>query len=385
MSTGSKIVSIQYLRGLAALGVVLCHYYSSIFSFGQSGVLVFFLISGFIIVYSLIKSEYKPSQFFKFLLKRSIRIDPSYFVTILVTITLFKILSYIPSYRGQRTDFIPGQFIAHIFYIVPFTKYPFYNPVFWTLCVEFQFYLIIGLIYFLSSSDIYKTIFLVLFGLTGLIPFANSYYLVFNYAPIFALGISLVTLYQRRTLFCLIIPCILLGLIGYKFGIPILLLLMMSCYIVMYLKKFITALMLLGDISYSLYLTHSLVLIVFLGIMKKLQLNLTNEFVLLPVEVLLALIFAYFFYRYIEKPTLLLSKRIFYKKSLPRISAHRMRQMLISILPAPVKSSRCLLFRIPLASLVFPFCCATDFPSADIWPLSSFTLIELLAAALVFF
>ena len=57
-----KILSIQYLRGLAALAVVLCHYGSNLtpypklseaFNFGQAGVHVFFLISGFIIVYSL--------------------------------------------------------------------------------------------------------------------------------------------------------------------------------------------------------------------------------------------------------------------------------------------------------------------------------------------
>src|SRR5471030_3192282 len=96
-----KIVSIQYLRGLAALGVVFCHYgsnLSSIFNFGQTGVFVFFLISGFIIVYSLIKSGYQPAQFFTFLLKRSIRIDPAYYITIFLTITLFYILSLIPSF-----------------------------------------------------------------------------------------------------------------------------------------------------------------------------------------------------------------------------------------------------------------------------------------------
>ncbi len=53
--TNNKIVSIQYLRGIAALGVVVCHYgsnISSLLNFGQNGVFVFFLISGFVIVYS---------------------------------------------------------------------------------------------------------------------------------------------------------------------------------------------------------------------------------------------------------------------------------------------------------------------------------------------
>ncbi|HEY4326156.1 MAG TPA: hypothetical protein VGN20_19370 [Mucilaginibacter sp.] len=38
-----KILSIQYLRGLAALGVVFCHFgsdISAVFNFGQTGVYV---------------------------------------------------------------------------------------------------------------------------------------------------------------------------------------------------------------------------------------------------------------------------------------------------------------------------------------------------------
>jgi peptidoglycan/LPS O-acetylase OafA/YrhL len=47
VKTEGKILSIQYLRGLAALGVVFCHYGSSLisypklssfFNFGQTGV-----------------------------------------------------------------------------------------------------------------------------------------------------------------------------------------------------------------------------------------------------------------------------------------------------------------------------------------------------------
>ncbi len=177
---GRTILGIQYLRGLAALGVVLCHYgsdlksypkLSKVFGFGQTGVHVFFLISGFIIVYSLIRANYKPRKFLTFLLKRSIRIDPSYIVTILLTIALFRILSFITTFKGETLSFIPGQFLAHLFYIVPFTQYPFYNHVFWTLGVEFQFYLLIGTLYFLSNNQAFKTGFLILFSLTCLIPF----------------------------------------------------------------------------------------------------------------------------------------------------------------------------------------------------------------------
>ena len=321
--SGDKIVSIQYLRGMAALSVVLCHYGSNlqsypvlsrVFNFGQTGVQVFFLISGFIIVYSLIKSNYRPQQFFKFLLKRSIRIDPSYFVVILLTLILFKMLSYMPSFRGEKLPFIPGQFIAHIFYFVPFTKYPFYNHVFWTLCVEFQFYILIGMLYFLYDSLIYKSVFTVLLSLSCLVPFENVY-LVFVYAPIFALGISLVSFYDNRTWLNAILPAFLLGLIEYKFGLSIFILLFVTALIIFLLKLFIKPLKVLGDISYSLYLTHPFILIVILGITKKIALP-TDKYQLfcLFIEVVIAISFAYLFYRLVEKPSSDLSKRIFYKK-----------------------------------------------------------------------
>lgn len=320
-----NIPGVQYLRGLAALGVVLCHYgsnlkdhpkLSQIFNFGQSGVQVFFLISGFIIVYSLIKAKYKSTEFFRFLLKRSIRIDPSYIATIILTIALFKILSFIPSFKGQNLHFIPGQFLAHLFYIVPFTKYPFYNHVFWTLGIEFQFYLLIGITYFLSPNQFFKTAFIILFTATCFINFSNGYYIVFTYAPFFALGISLVSLYQQpKDWVKSILPSLLLVLIAYKFGFAVFLLLSACSIAIILLRLYNRVLFYLGQISYSLYLTHSLMYIVVVGFLKKSNADLQqNQLGWLAIEVLMAIGFAHLFYRLIEKPSLSLSKKIFYKK-----------------------------------------------------------------------
>ncbi|HZY36391.1 MAG TPA: acyltransferase [Mucilaginibacter sp.] len=321
MKKEGKILSIQYLRGLAALGVVFCHYgsslisypkLSSIFNFGQTGVYVFFLVSGFIIVYSLIKSGYRPDQFFRFLLKRSIRIDPPYIATILLTIIFFGALS---ASKGEHIVFNPGQFLAHIFYLVPFTNYPFYNHIFWTLCVEFQFYLIVGLLYFLSAHYIYKSAFLIAFSLTCLIPFSNSYYLVLNYAPIFALGISLVRFYQDRRWKNLLLPILMALFVGYKFGLPIIALLTASCLIIIFFKHSIRLMIILGDISYSLYLIHGLVLIMFVGIGKRLHFDFGHyQLFWLVIEISIAISLAYLFYLVIEKPSVNFSKRVFYKK-----------------------------------------------------------------------
>jgi len=142
-----------------------------------------------------------------------------------------KILSFIPTFKGESIPFIPAQFLAHLFYIIPFTKYTFYNHVFWTLCIEFQFYVLIGVLYFVFESNIYKAGFLILFSLMCLIPFTNSCYLVINYAPIFSLGIALISFYQKSDWSNSILPLIFLSLILYKFGWPILVLLIFSMLI----------------------------------------------------------------------------------------------------------------------------------------------------------
>ncbi|MDB5088610.1 MAG: Acyltransferase family protein [Mucilaginibacter sp.] len=318
----SIVFGVQYLRGFAALSVVLCHFgsdltkyptLSAIFNFGQNGVFIFFFISGFIIVYSLQKADYKPKQFIRFLLKRSIRIDPSYIVTIICTILLFNILSLMSSFKGQNIPLIPGQFLAHLFYIVPFTKYPFYNHIFWTLCVEFQFYILIGLLYFISSNKIYKAIFLILFSATSLIPFANSYSTVFHYAPIFSSGISMAGIYHKKHWINNVIPVFFLCLIYYEFGIGIFALLSISALVVIYANDLFKPLFALGEISYSLYLTHSLVNVVILGCLKRINVDIQgNQLIWLIVQVTLAIIFSTVFYYLIERPSLRISKRIFY-------------------------------------------------------------------------
>jgi len=287
---------------------------AAIFNFGQTGVYVFFLISGFIIVFSLLKSGYSVNKFFTFLLKRSVRIDPPYYIVLILTVLLYWYLNVI-SPLHQQFNFIPQQFISHLLYIVPFTRYGFYMHIFWTLCVEFQFYLLIGLIYFLSANRYFKILFLLTFSLSSFLILPASGYLVFTYAAIFSAGISLVDLYQNYTWQNALMPCFCLGLAGYKFGFLIFLLLAACCIIILFSLPLIRSLRFLGDISYSLYLTHTLTLIVFSRLIIKVFFNINNyPFLLLITETIFAVIIAYFFYLIVERPSLRFSK-IFSLKS----------------------------------------------------------------------
>ncbi|HFV9236088.1 TPA: acyltransferase family protein, partial [Acinetobacter baumannii] len=82
------IKSIQYLRGLAALAVVLHHASGAIlvhyavnqkdfYSWGAGGVDLFFIISGFIMMYITFGKEVNVRDF---LYKRVIRIYPIFYV-----------------------------------------------------------------------------------------------------------------------------------------------------------------------------------------------------------------------------------------------------------------------------------------------------------------
>jgi exopolysaccharide production protein ExoZ len=316
------IPSIQFLRGFAALAVVLCHYGSSlngysrlseVLNYGKYGVHVFFFISGYVICLSLVKNNYHPKHFFNFLWRRSIRIDPAYLTTILLTLFSFWLFHQIPSFKGQTIPFIPAQFFAHLFYIIPFTSFDFYNHVFWTLGVEFQFYILIGTLYFLNTNRYYRIGFLLLFSLSSFIQVSVANYLVTTYASIFAIGIATMHYHltkEKEYLIAIIFSAIIIVL---NFNIYLLGLIIGVIFFVSYVKKINNIFNFLGKISYSLYIIHPLVLIYLIGIYKKVSFLQNHEILKMVTQVLIAMMCAYAFYILIEKPSIKISKKIAYK------------------------------------------------------------------------
>jgi peptidoglycan/LPS O-acetylase OafA/YrhL len=152
---------IDALRGIAAVWVVVYHAYSKnllpmtgyqfpeplhgIFDTGNMGVYIFFVISGFVIMQSIRSACVTPGFIGRFALRRSLRLDPPYWATIAGMI----VLSYV-SGRLQR-DHAPlpqptwDAVVAHLFYVQGFLGYPQIVSVFWTLCYEIQFYLVLAI------------------------------------------------------------------------------------------------------------------------------------------------------------------------------------------------------------------------------------------------
>jgi peptidoglycan/LPS O-acetylase OafA/YrhL len=195
--------SVHYLRGIAALLVVFEHVvgrgpfagFNSLFGWldnrGHYGVVAFFVISGFVLPLSL-GQTYGLRSFPRFFARRLIRIEPTYFASIAVTCAVVMLLTRAAP-NSQPWHPTLKQLALHAFYLVPFSNVEWINGIYWTLAIEFQFYVVIGLLYPLLRYATTKSLWLgmlfcVSFALMSfLAPFCPNAELL-RYTPYFALG-----------------------------------------------------------------------------------------------------------------------------------------------------------------------------------------------------
>ena len=153
MSSKKIINSIQFLRGFAALAVVVHHtggyvkryfeptlLFEDKFSIGFAGVDLFFVISGFIIHFTSKNYLNNPSKLKEYLKKRLIRVYPIYWI---ITTILF-ISSWLIVEILDKNIFSIGYPNTLIAYIQTYLLLPLHfaiNPVTWTLSYELFFYL----------------------------------------------------------------------------------------------------------------------------------------------------------------------------------------------------------------------------------------------------
>jgi peptidoglycan/LPS O-acetylase OafA/YrhL len=160
-SSHQRFAFVEALRGFSALWVVLHHFISErhpaptagsvwdgFFSVagqliltGRIAVDLFFILSGFVIAYSIGQSRITARYAANFALRRSVRLDLPYWTAYLMAIgcgfTSHLLLS-------DSRAAIPGtwrEVVANTFYLQILCSYKSFLPVAWTLCIEFQFYL----------------------------------------------------------------------------------------------------------------------------------------------------------------------------------------------------------------------------------------------------
>ncbi len=146
-----RIAELDSLRGLAAIAIVLYHAIPWRFPFGWVSVDMFFVLSGYLITGIILENAGRDDFLKVFYARRSLRIWPLYYATLLFLLVLNSFMSSphpilglpyyltftqnVPRYWGSETP--------------PFLEYFSHT---WTLAIEEQFYLIWPALILLAGS-----------------------------------------------------------------------------------------------------------------------------------------------------------------------------------------------------------------------------------------
>lgn len=314
-----RIGVINALRAFAAIFVAWGHfvwgqgkYLALSGKYGYLGVHIFFVISGFVIPWSLYRGQYALRDYSRFLLKRNVRLYPPYVASIAVTILVTNFIAA-PLLHLPRLTVTVGDLLAHLAYLNDIIHVPWVNVVYWTLAIEFQWYLLVGLMFPLLVTRSRLTRFAGIAGMmVGYFAVGNQR-LIFHSLPIFLVGVFVfqyrVELIGLRQMLGLIAVMVLamIGPIGWIVaGVSVTTGLMIA--FANYESQTMDR---VGDVSYSLYLLHLPVGITLIGCLSHWLPFSGSYMIVLDVAGLAASgLAAWVMYQFIEKPSQEMSSAI---------------------------------------------------------------------------
>ncbi|KEY18779.1 acyltransferase family protein [Kaistella antarctica] len=354
-----RITILDGFRVIAIIVVLLFHFYTffqddkylynfgftNLFSFGKLGVEFFFIISGFVISLTLTKC----SNFVEFLKKRFLRLIPAMLVCSIITFAIMRTfdsnLLFAKSHSFSNlllsNTFISPELINNIFQ----TKYNYIDGAYWSLWVEINFYIVIGIVYFCNKNKLLQNFSIVSLLLTliyflftsklggdiispiigeSLFVAGKNIIKLLNlvaYSNWFLLGIILYNLYHKKLLryyiyftivFVLQIILIQNTVQNILFLVFIYSLLMLFIYkpnkIRFLGNTFISK---LGVVSYSVYLIHGHIGVL---VINKFSWILGNyNWIIGVVLIGLFFLFGIFSYKFLEKPISTILKKIMFR------------------------------------------------------------------------
>jgi peptidoglycan/LPS O-acetylase OafA/YrhL len=191
--------SLDTLRGLAILLVLIGHYaHSAPYAaggvkagawtqdFGQGGVLLFFLLSGYLIWTT---AQKVPAPVF--LLRRFAKIVPAYWVNVLFVAGAGALIPVFPAFGIKDT-------LGNLLFLEGSLGVTALSGVYWTLVVEVKFYLLFALVFFTPLKRLFWLVPLVAvainiaaFGLTG------RPSTLLTYLPVFFIGAGLAAMGRK--------------------------------------------------------------------------------------------------------------------------------------------------------------------------------------------
>lgn len=284
-------------------------------AYGRSGVQAFFVISGFVIPYALTVSGYHIKDYGRFLLKRIVRLDPPYIAAILLSVL---IAAYHTFVGGDRFAYSVPQLLSHLGYANAYFRYEWVSWVFWTLAIEVQYYIAIGLIFPVLK---YPKVFwgFIAFPLMAVAVRNLNHQAVFVAAwiPFFLMGIAAFHLRMKQIhplLFAVLVVAPTLYAILFAGMVPAIAALATATVVGFVSIRVPRPLAWLGLISYSLYLIHNPIG----GIVASALRGKSPGMVVAFIALALCLVAAWVMYRVVELPSQRLSKRIRYTGALQR-------------------------------------------------------------------
>ncbi|HEO8932587.1 TPA: acyltransferase [Serratia marcescens] len=325
MKFSGQINSVQILRGIAALVVILYHtnhktihlgmQADNVFSWGEIGVDIFFIISGFIMML-VTEKQISKLKFFK---DRVTRIIPAYWTVTLIALIAFLLAPSLVNSSGGETGVVQSFTLIKIPYDIKFLVQ---NG--WTLTFEFFFYIILA--FFINQERVRKLGFsLLAFIIIDMLfatinkdaeSFLND---PIKYEFIFGASLYLIlsgTLREKLTgIAFIIIAALSATSMSFTYtrtieaGLPALIFVLTIISIERVLishKDKVKPMLYLGEISYSLYLVHPFVIQAIAIAAKKIK-YLQNTSVFFLLVIVVSIIASHVFYMIIEKG---LTKRI---------------------------------------------------------------------------
>lgn len=326
----SNVPVLYSLRAIAALSVCIHHFILNTVGFihnkdirslvtpGRYGVEMFFVISGFIIPWSMYYGGYTFKRMFNFILKRLTRLEPPYIASIALAILIPVLRAKLLTPHSAIT-INPVQIMLHFGYLIPFSgHYNWLIVVYWTLAIEFQFYLLMAFIYpLLVKNKI--AIRLILYAGAIVFMFYTSDSFLPYYVPFFMLGILLFlrkTNHIPVTEFYAISAIMMLACIHQLGYWPMLYTLAAFIAIGFFEKRDNKILHFIGELSYSIYLFHLLSGQIFINLLSHYTHTPVMKALLVIGGIGVTIVSSYLVYITIERPSQRLSKKIRYKNKL---------------------------------------------------------------------
>jgi len=321
-----RLLELDALRGLAALGVVLFHYtfynpnkigYVVPFSFayGAECVHLFFVISGFVIFMTLDKIANAQS----FIISRFSRLYPVYWISILLNVILIPLIGN--QFTGHELSI--KRLLYNITMFQGHLNIPNIDGVYWTLTVELSFYVFLLSIFLLKVTDHIVSIGIGYVLLQILYTKLKYFFHVFvlpdhvetftmiRYFHFFLAGMVFYKIWKGEKSFanhfvivlCFLAERIISGRWGPSFAITGLIFLMFY-FLINHKLKFLNhpVLIFLGAISYSLYLIHANM--GFLMIDRLNKIPAINSWIIILVPIAVSVSLAFLIHKTIEVPAM---------------------------------------------------------------------------------